>query len=62
MKNTKLADLIQKINVNIKQKFWLQERTKIKIIKKKWSIKSNEICIKEYKLPNYTKLLIIYKF
>ena len=52
----KFADIIQKVNLNIKRKFRLLEKTKIKIIKKEWSIKYNEICIKEDLLPSYTKL------
>ena len=35
MNNTKFASLLQKLNVNIKRKFILFERTKIKIIKDK---------------------------
>ena len=57
MNNTKkIADLIQKVDANIKRKFRLLERTKSNIIKKEWSIKYNEICIKENLLPKYTKL------
>ena len=57
MNNTKkFADLIQKVDANIKRKFRLLERTKSNIIKKEWSIKYNEICIKENLLPKYTKL------
>ena len=56
MNNTKkIADLIQKVDANIKRKFRLLERTKSNIIKKEWSIKYNEICIKENLLPKYTK-------
>ena len=44
----KFADIIQKVNLNIKRKFRLLEKTKIKIIKKEWSIKYNEICIYIY--------------
>ena len=55
----KFAVIIQKVNLNIKRKFRLLEKTKIKIIKKEWSIKYNEICIKEDLLPSYTKLVNI---
>ena len=59
MNNTKkFADLIQKVDANIKRKFRLLERTKSNIIKKEWSIKYNEICIKENLLPKYTKLFL----
>ena len=55
MNNTKeIADLIQKVNTIIKRKFRLLERTKIKIIKKEWSIKYNE----KYSLLNIQKNII----
>ena len=43
-KTKKFADLIQKYNANIRRKFRLLERIKIKIIKKEWSTKYNEVC------------------
>ena len=55
----KFADLIQKVDINyIKRKFRLLERTKSNIIKKEWSIKYNEICLKENLLPKYTNINI----
>ena len=38
----KFVGLIQKVDINIKRKFRLLERTKSNIIPKEWSIKYNE--------------------